>query len=100
MTIRTYMHNGSLREYNTVMRWVVTHQKDEDTRTLTFQHQGRYTYATQEEAQEQLDACRDGLRRVIGDKVDTLRVLLVECYDNHFDPMGSIFSKGEHYEGD
>lgn len=100
MTLRTYMHNGVLREYNTVFRWVVTHQKDEDTRTLTFAHQGRYTYATQEEAQEQLDACRDGLRRVIGDKVATLRVLLVECYDKHFDPMGSIFSKGEHYEGE
>lgn len=79
---------------NHVMRWVITKVNKDGDRVLADPAQGRFTYATQQEAQARLDAITsspnnsaDTLRDVFGD-VSTLAVRCVPCHPRHFDPIG------------
>jgi hypothetical protein len=73
----------------TVTRYVVTHINKDGMRTLAQPCQGRYTYATTEEAQSVLDAMMqnnslDTLKQFYG---LPLEVRACECYAGHFDPV-------------
>lgn len=79
-----------------VTRYVVTNlmvmPNREIVRTLTFPAQGRYTYATEEEAQAQLDLFKPSLReKILGKRADTLEVRPCRCWPGHFDPKGIYF---------
>lgn len=74
-----------------VTRWVITRIDRNGDRILAEPRQGRYTYATEEEAQATLDAMRanssaDTLRSVFGD-VSRMAVRPCPCYPGHFDPQ-------------
>lgn len=77
------------------VRYVITHMgtgRMYTCRVLTFPAQGRYTYATAAEAQEQLTLFEPSLRaKLLGDRADTLRVLAVECWPGHFDPKRTVW---------
>lgn len=61
-------------------------------RTLTFPAQGRYTYATKEEAEKQLKLFEPSLRaKILGKRADTLEVRPCKCWPGHFDPRGIYF---------
>ena len=82
---------------NSVNRWVITRVRNDGERVLADPQQGRFTYATQAEAQARLDAITsnkhnspDTLRQVFGD-VTTMSVRCVPCYSGHFDPI-SIYA--------
>lgn len=76
----------------TVKRFVITNMNAKgDLRVLTWPAQGRYTYATREEAEEVLLIFHEGLRKVIGDRVSTLEVTEVDCHDGHFDPTRTVW---------
>lgn len=91
---------GTLDEHraagNIVRRWVVTMKKDATAlRTLALGAQGRYTFATREEAQSHLRAmlannADDTLRSVYGD-TSAMDVRECECWAGHFDPVGVYF---------
>lgn len=74
-------------------RWVVTAQRPGEMRCLAQAMQGRYTYATREEAQAELDVVvannSPRLLREIG--WVGLEVRECECYPGHFDPVGCWF---------
>lgn len=80
-----------------VIRYVVTHVPKGDMRTLVDPCQGRFTYATREEAQERLDAIRDNNTperlRSVGLEPDTFEVRPCSCWAGHFDPVGVFFSE-------
>lgn len=79
-----------------MIRFVVTHVSAKSgLRVLTFAAQGRYTYDTRAEAARQMELCREGLRRVIGDAISTLQVREVECYPDHYDPKKTVFDEVE-----
>ena len=76
-----------------VVRYVVTHIGRNGLRTLATAAQGRYTHATREEAQADLDAMMannslDRLRSLFG---LPLEVRACDCWPVHFDPMGVYF---------
>lgn len=79
-----------------VVRYVVTHVNKDGMRTLAKAMQGRYTYATPEEAQQWIDqaiaANGDRLAEFYG---LPLQVRPVECYPVHFDPMTCWFDDEE-----
>ena len=76
-----------------VVRFVVTHIGIKGERVFTSPRQGRYTYASEAEAQEWLDAfqgpkAHNDIPGVYGEQaVGTFRVCPVSCYPVHFDPM-------------
>lgn len=70
--------------------YAITHIGKDGLRTLTFANQGRYHHETQEQAEHVMHAIKPGMERVIGDRINTLEVRPVECYD-HGDAMGVYF---------
>lgn len=75
-----------------VIRYVVTHLAD-GVRTLAHACQGRYTYATPEEAQAWIDAAMKNntearLKQFYG---LPLEVRPCKCWPGHFDPKGIYF---------
>lgn len=76
-----------------VIRFVITHVNREGMRTLTEGVQGRYTYATREEAQERLEAFRPSYaaQPEIGVPAETMEVRPVACWPGHFDPKTCWF---------
>ena len=76
------------------IRYVVTHiDKSTGMRTLVNPMQGQYTFPTQEEAQQRLDAMMknnplDTLKGLFG---LPLEVRPVDCYEGHFDPKTRYF---------
>lgn len=79
-----------------VTRYVVTHMGRNGMRTLASPAQGRFTYATREEAESMLKAMlsnnsEDTLRSVYG---FPLEVRACECWPEHFDPKGIYFDTG------
>lgn len=70
------------------VRYVITHMADPQSslrglRTVLFPAIGRYTYETKEEAEQLMDSLRRDLTTVLADRVDTLRVLDVECHEDN-----------------
>lgn len=70
-----------------VVRYVVTHINKSGVRVLTNAQQGRFTYATTEEAQQRLDGIKPN--HVHG---DTMEVRPVKCWPVHFDPKTCYFN--------
>lgn len=81
----------------TVFRFAVTHRARNGCRVLTFPAQGRYTYATDDEASKALADLlgansADRLRDIYGaDALATFSVERVECWAGHFDPCRAVF---------
>ena len=76
-----------------MLRWVITVKRPGEMRRLGQAMQGRYTYATREEAQAVLDVViannSPGLLEEIGWQAPEVREC--ECYPGHFDPVGCWF---------
>lgn len=73
-------------------RYVLTHKPKDKPRTLTFPQQGRYTYATRDEAAEALELFRPDLTtKILKEDAASLEVRAVECYDGHHDPKTCWF---------
>lgn len=79
-------------------RYVIVNRgaRDPELRVLSFAAQGRYTYPTRTQAARAMETFREGLRRVIGDRISTLEVLAVECWPGHNDPKRTVF--GDDYK--
>lgn len=78
----------------TVMRWAVTHINLDGLRVLTLGTEGRWTHATREDAQKQLEAFEPQLRaKVLDERADTLEVREIECWASHLDPCHSVFDE-------
>lgn len=80
----------------TVRRFVVTIAGRDGLRTLFDPAQGRFTYATREEAYDRLTAfareSRDRIDDLYGVGACTsMRVSECECWAGHFDPVGVYF---------
>lgn len=74
------------------IRWVITHAK-RSYRTLLEPAQGRYTYATKEEAEKNMRLLEPGIREKLTDvDANSLAVLPVECWPGHHDPKRTVFS--------
>ena len=91
MTVEDYKPTG------TVTRYVITHVRDRGAlagvRCLTFGAQGRWTYATADEAQETLRVFLGpgGLPRVLSTaELATVRVEPCPCWPEHFDPCRTV----------
>jgi hypothetical protein len=76
-----------------VTRYVATHAGHDGLRTLATAAQGRYTYATPEEAQAWIDAAMKNNSRDVLESVYVLplEVRACECWPGHFDPKGIYF---------
>lgn len=80
-----------------VRRYTVTHVNPQGMRRLSFSMQGRYTWATPEEAEEQLRLLLDfnSVDRLVSaygpQAIGTFEVRPVSCYPGHFDPLGMWF---------
>jgi len=72
-----------------IIRYVLTHVNKDGMRTLVDPMQGRYTYATKDEAQKRLDAFKPQLESTLG--YHDLEVRPVEVYPVHFDPKTCWF---------
>jgi hypothetical protein len=84
------------------VRYVITNMAHPEgslagLRVLTFPAWGsRYTYATREEAEEQMKLYEPDLRaKILGDRADTLLVLAVQCWPGHFDPKRTVWPGDE-----
>lgn len=77
----------------TVKRFVITHINRDGMRALASPQQGRYTYATREDAQKRLDAIIANTTVAMIKSVWglPLQVRECECYAGHFDPVGIFF---------
>lgn len=81
-------------KHDTVTRYVATHiGRVNGMRTLAQPMQGRFTYATAEQAQAWIDAVMAGNN---GDKLEQvfglpLEVRACECWAGHHDPVGCWF---------
>lgn len=76
-----------------VTRYVVTHAGNNGLRTLAHAAQGRFTFATREEAEKSLcdmmqNNSRDSLEAVF---TLPLEVRPCECWPGHFDPKSIYF---------
>lgn len=76
-----------------VIRYVITHIGGHGFRTLARPQQGRFTYASEREAQRSLDAI---VKHTDPELLDRLYGLPMEvrpckCYPGHFDPIGVVF---------
>ena len=85
-------------EISEVIRYVITNMiimaGGATARTLTFPAQGRYTYATKEEAEERLKLFEldSRTKRILSPKqASTLEVRPCRCWPGHFDPRGIYF---------
>lgn len=80
-----------------VIRYVVTVPcKDGVGRTLMHPCQGRYTYATQEEAQAWIDGyMANNSQRTLDEFGRDLQARPCRCYPGHFDPQGVWFDMPE-----
>lgn len=77
-----------------IIRYVITHLcSGIEGRQLAEPMQGRFTYATQEEAQQRLDAIVSGTNAQALETLFNmpLAVRPCECYPRHFDPIGRYF---------
>lgn len=87
-------------ENSTVVRYAITHESG-GRRCLSLGRQGRWTYATKEEAEQALAGYRQphGLPRVLNaQQVATLGVDAIECWASHFDPCGNaVLNDDEFY---
>lgn len=87
------------RKFETVRRWVPTCINRDGVRTLIGPAQGRYTYATREEAQSYCEAVssvnsHDAIAQVWGQQaLGTFEPREVECYAGHFDPTRIYFEE-------
>lgn len=74
-------------------RYVVTQLGKHGLRTLAHAAQGRYTYATPEEAQAWIDAAiaANGIERLADLYGLPIEVRACECWPGHFDPKGVYF---------
>jgi hypothetical protein len=69
-----------------VIRYVATYVNKDGERTLMSAAQGRFTFATEAEAQEYLDAVMsNNPAKTIADPKPEVRPC--PCYPNHFDPQ-------------
>lgn len=77
-----------------VPRYVITYQKPGDNRTLLGAAQGRFTYETQQQAQEQLNAIQAANNASRLDELGwiNLEVRVCPCYPEHFDPQTVYFN--------
>lgn len=87
-----------MKRPETVTRYVVTYVDARvGLRTLANAMQGRFTYATREEAQAVLDALlsansAERVAEIWGKgSAETFEVRSCECYAGHFDPVGCYF---------
>ncbi len=71
-------------------RFVITHINKDGARTLAEPMQGRFTYATREEAQTRLDRLAPSFKAVLS--FHDLEVREVEVYPGHFDPKTCWFN--------
>jgi hypothetical protein len=76
-----------------VTRYVITHLDKNGQRTLIDAAQGRYTYATMDEAQRLLDAIMtvNSIQRIQSLFGLPLEVRACPCWPNHFDPKRVYF---------
>ena len=80
-----------------VLRYVITHMGPQGQRRMTAHRQGRYTYATEEEAKIALqNFCKNNydstLIQVFGKTaLGTFEVRPCPCYPGHFDPICETF---------
>lgn len=84
-----------MTDAKTVTRYVATYVNKDGMRTLMCGAQGRYTYATAEEAQAWLDAVTGNesafrIAQIWGDN-PRFEVRPCECWTGHFDPVGVWF---------
>ena len=68
--------------------YAITHVNKDGMRTLALANQGRYHYATWEDAERALDLLREGLVNKVG--LNDLEIRAVECY-SHGDAIGIWF---------
>lgn len=87
------IHNAA-----SVTRYVLTYETKDNGRAIFGAAQGRFTYATEAEAQSHLDAVtrnnsRAALVQICGSEAaaDSLAVRAVECWPGHFDPKRTVF---------
>lgn len=80
---------------NTVIRYIITHRCNNGFggRQLAETMQGRYTYATLQEAQEHIDNMMANNSMDILNSLFNLplKAMPCECYAGHFDPVGRYF---------
>lgn len=84
----------------TVKRWVATKViHNGQARGLCQSAQGRYTYATEAEAQAWIDAVRESpqndqlrIKLALGDDPSRAKPMLIDCYAEHFDPCRCYFN--------
>jgi len=78
---------------NSVYRYVITKWgKDDPFRTLAEDCQGRYTYATEQEALDKLKAiCDNNSADRVEEFFPNAEVRQAECWPIHFDPKGVWF---------
>ena len=76
-----------------VTRYVVTCLGRDGVRQLADPMQGRWTYATREEAQARIEAlvANNHPERITGTMGTKLEVRECDCYPGHFDPVGIYF---------
>ena len=77
---------------NYVYRWIISRVDKHGARVLAEPAQGRYTYASREDAARILAAWKrntsdETMQSVFGD-VSQMQVNCVRCYPGHFDPIG------------
>jgi hypothetical protein len=89
--IRVSRQRSVSQEY--VVRYVITHVGKYSMRTLAQSAQGRYTYATEAEAQTMIDAMMANNSRATLESVYglPLEVRPCKCYPGHFDPQSVYF---------
>lgn len=97
MTKRSYMHGGQKIEYETIIRYAVTHINKGGMRQLSLANQGRNHFDTPEAAEKWLAAFVGEHRsRLSGGRPETLAVRPVECY-LHGDAVGIYFDEPAEY---
>lgn len=78
-------------------RWVVLNRDKHGNMSLTFAAQGRYTYATADEAYAALrDIVQNNpesrIREVWGSQaIGTFGIRCVECWPGHNDPVATVY---------
>ena len=78
------------------IRYVISHINKDEMRCMTYACQGRETRGSKEEAQKDLqdfltNNTEERLAGVFGSQaIGTFEVSAIECYPNHFDPMGPV----------
>ncbi len=83
---------------DSVTRYVLTYVNRAGDRCMVDARQGRFTYATREEAQQRLDSLLahntpERLAEFFSPNPQ-LDVRAAECWPNHFDPMTYYFNEG------